>query len=334
MTIPFSYFLFLFTLLLGSFIAISSPSWFSAWVGLELNLMSFIPLITSSKSSISYEAALKYFLMQALGSALFITASFLSISMLFTSLLLILLALLLKLGAAPFHFWLPQVMEGLKWSQIFILSTIQKLAPMILLSYMMNSLFLSKLLILFSILSSMVGALGGLNLMSLRKIIAFSSINHMSWMFIAILISDTMWFMYFLLYSIILFSIISMFKAMYADNIVNLVKPGQANILFNVMISFNILSLSGLPPFTGFIPKWFLIQMMANNNLFLPLFFLLFSSLITLYYYLRMVIPFILLQAPFMNHTMKYKFNLNHSLTFKTSFNLLGLILPVYSLAF
>nr|YP_009317888.1 NADH dehydrogenase subunit 2 [Orisarma neglectum]AOY41448.1 NADH dehydrogenase subunit 2 [Orisarma neglectum] len=333
MFFPSSYIIFIFTLLLGSIISISSPSWFGAWVGLELNMMSFIPLIVLKMNSYYSEAALKYFLIQALGSALFITSGFLSMSFFFISYMLIFLALLLKLASAPFHFWFPQVMEGLNWPQVFLLSTIQKLAPMVLLSYLMVNNIMIKMIIFFSIMSAIVGALGGLNLMFLRKIIAFSSINHMSWMMIAISTGDTFWFIYFIIYSFILLSITSVFYNLQVFTLSNLMQSDQNSIFHSILISFNLLSLGGLPPFTGFIPKWMLIQIMVNFNLYIPLFFLLISALITLYFYLRIIILFILLLNPIMNFNMKYKsLASNISLLMKTSFNFIGLLLPIYFL--
>nr|YP_009558826.1 NADH dehydrogenase subunit 2 [Nanosesarma minutum]QBA83273.1 NADH dehydrogenase subunit 2 [Nanosesarma minutum] len=335
MYFPMSYIIFLFTLILSSIISISSSSWFGAWIGLELNMLSFVPLITLKMNSYYSEAALKYFLIQALGSSLFISSSFLSIMFFYISYIFILLALLLKLGSAPFHFWFPQVMEGLNWPQIFLLMSIQKLAPMILLSYLLINNFMTKLIILFAILSAMVGALGGLNLLQLRKILAFSSINHISWMMIAILTGDIFWFIYFIIYMFILLSITSMFYNLQVFTFSSIIQSNQNSILHSILISFNLLSLGGLPPFTGFIPKWMLIQMMVNFNMYIPLFFLLVSALITLYFYLRIIIMFILLLNPIMNFNMKYKsITLNFSMMMKTFFNFIGLLLPTYLLLF
>nr|UPL64986.1 NADH dehydrogenase subunit 2 [Cleistostoma dilatatum] len=327
-----SYLIFFFTLLLGTMISISSPSWFGAWVGLELNMMSFIPLISFKMNSYFSEAALKYFLIQALSSSLFIASSFMFISFMFISSTFIFLALLLKLASAPFHFWFPQVMEGLNWPQILILSTIQKLAPMILLSYLLTNTILIKMTLISAILSAIMGALGGLNTMKLRKIIAFSSINHMSWMIMAISAGDTFWMFYFLIYSLILFSITSSFFKMQAFTLSDLMQSDQTSTSNALMLSFSILSLGGLPPFTGFIPKWILIQIMVNLNLFIPLFFLLISALITLYFYIRIVVIFILLSNPIMNFNMKHKSpnSFKFSIPMKMTFNFVGLFLPFY----
>nr|YP_009747699.1 NADH dehydrogenase subunit 2 [Ocypode stimpsoni]QII89371.1 NADH dehydrogenase subunit 2 [Ocypode stimpsoni] len=336
MLFPFSYVFFFFTLLLGSIISISSTSWFGAWVGLELNLMSFIPLISVKANSYLSEAALKYFLIQALGSAVLISSSFLFQYFYILPHTLILLTLLLKLGSPPFHFWFPQVMEGLMWPQALVLSSIQKLAPLTLISYLASSALLNKLIILAATLSAITGALGGLNLSSLRKIIAFSSINHLSWMLVATSASDIFWFFYFTVYSIMVLSITTMFYSLQAYSLSNLIKSNQNKISQALLISFNFLSLSGVPPFTGFVPKWLLIQVMLNLNLFVPLFFLLASSLITLYFYLRIIIPLFVMVNPTLNFNMKFKpiSFLSVSMMTKTSFNFIGLFLPLYFLLY
>nr|YP_010384989.1 NADH dehydrogenase subunit 2 [Xenophthalmus pinnotheroides]UPL64999.1 NADH dehydrogenase subunit 2 [Xenophthalmus pinnotheroides] len=332
MVFPQSYLLFFFSLILGTVISISSPSWFGAWVGLELNMMSFIPLITLKMNPYYSESALKYFLIQALSSSLFIASALLISSFFYISSIFILLSILLKLASAPFHFWLPQVMNGLNWPQVFILSTIQKVAPMILLSYLMSNLLLIKMTILSAIFSAILGALGGLNLTYLRKIIAFSSINHMSWMLIAISLGDTLWMIYFFIYSLILFSITTSFSNLKASTLSDLIQADYSSPLNSMLISFSLLSLGGLPPFTGFIPKWFMIQIMVNMNLWVPLFFLLLSALITLYFYLRIVIMFIITLNPTLNSNFKYKSisTMSFSSPIKMSLNLMGMLLPFY----
>nr|UNI92567.1 NADH dehydrogenase subunit 2 [Euplax sp.] len=334
MMFPSSFMFFLFTLLLGSMISISSSSWFGGWVGLELNMMSFIPLITLKMNSYFSEAALKYFLIQALGSALFIYASCISISFINLMYVFTLFALLLKLAAAPFHFWFPQVAEGLHWPQMFILSTIQKLAPMILISYLtMNTIFI-KIITTSAIMSALAGAWGGLNLTLLRKILAFSSINHMSWMLIAISFSDTFWIMYFIFYSIISLSVIMMFFKIQAFSISMIIQSNQNTVLYSLIMSLSMLSLGGLPPLTGFVPKWMLMQIMINLDLFLSLFFLLTSALVTLYFYLRIAIPLILMSNPSMNFNIKMAAPTPVSaLTLiLISFNMWGILLPLHSL--
>ena len=179
--------MFKLSLTLGIFIAISSNSWFTSWLGLELNLLSFIPIITSRFNSYSSEAALKYFLVQALGSTIILVSST-AIRVLKNPRILILIALLLKIGAAPLHFWFPPIIQGVTWTQCIILITLQKIAPLILISYTLTSSISYFIIQISSILSAFVGAIGGLNQTFLRKILAYSSINHISWILAALLL--------------------------------------------------------------------------------------------------------------------------------------------------
>nr|YP_010164056.1 NADH dehydrogenase subunit 2 [Macromedaeus distinguendus]QRK27345.1 NADH dehydrogenase subunit 2 [Macromedaeus distinguendus] len=330
MIFPISSLFFFFLLLSGVILSISSTSWFGAWIGLELNLMSFIPLIIN-KSLYSSEATLKYFLIQALASTLIILSSCLMMFSYSIISMIILMALLLKLGAAPFHFWFPQVMEGLSWLQTIILMTIQKLAPMFLISYLTFSNSTTQIIILSAILSSYVGALGGLNVMKLRKIMAFSSINHMSWMLVALTINDMMWILYFSFYATISSSVVFFLHSLQTNSISNLLTPNHPTLFSAFSIPLSLLSLGGLPPFTGFIPKWIMIQIMLSSNMYLPLLFLLSSALITLYFYLRMLIPYILILTPISSYNIKSisLFSYSFFLPFIIFLNMIGLFLPI-----
>nr|YP_010956301.1 NADH dehydrogenase subunit 2 [Troglocarcinus corallicola]WMY25265.1 NADH dehydrogenase subunit 2 [Troglocarcinus corallicola] len=334
MLFPISNYMFFLLLLLGSIISISSSSWFAAWIGLELNLMCFIPLITTKMNPYLSEAAVKYFLIQAMGSALLISSSLFYIPFSFISHTLILMSLLLKLAAAPFHFWFPQIVEGLTWPQVFLLSTLQKLAPMILISYLQLTPFMMNMIIFSAMLSAILGAIGGLNVMYLRKIIAFSSINHLSWLLIAMLTSEVFWLLYFIIYSVMLSTIIMMFFKLNVFMFSSLIQFYHNNSYHFILIIMNLLSLGGLPPLVGFVPKWLLIQLMMNYYLIIPMLMLLFSSLITLYFYLRIINPMLLLMNPIISFNLKsntFMFNFYFS-SFIMSFNMLGLLLPVFML--
>nr|BCD33835.1 NADH dehydrogenase subunit 2 [Geothelphusa grandiovata]BCD33836.1 NADH dehydrogenase subunit 2 [Geothelphusa grandiovata] len=328
MAFPVSYTLFFSSLILGIFLSISSPSWFGIWIGLELNMLSFIPLISIKMNSYFSESALKYFLIQALGSTLFILSTCMLLSFPQMSPPLLLTSLFLKLGSAPFHFWFPQVMSGLIWPQAIILMTLQKIPPMILISYLSMNSGLIQIISLSAILSAIIGALGGLNTTQLRKIMAFSSINHMSWMLISISISEMFWTMYFIFYSIISSSIMILFNSLQTFTLSDLMKLNQTNSLHSLLIPFNLLSLGGLPPLAGFIPKWLLIQLLINNKFFFSLIFLLSSALITLYFYLRITIFFLMMNNPFM--IIYSKLNSPYTLISNSFmfFNLFMLLLP------
>ena len=328
MTFPISYLLFFFSLITGTVLSISSSSWFGAWLGLELNLLSFIPLITVKLCPFLAEAAIKYFLIQALASTILIMSGSMFIHSPDLSYTLITLSLLLKLGAAPLHFWFPQVAEGLSWSQAFILITVQKIAPIFLISYLTFSSALLFLITLSSLFSAIVGALGGLNVIKLRKLIAFSSINHISWILIAMTINDSMWLIYYLFYTFISGSVIILLYINQSFLLSDLVNQNKKSVIMNFFLPINLLSLGGLPPFIGFIPKWIMIQALASSSIIFILLILLVSRLMTLYFYLRLFIPIILLSFPSFSSITKAKSIIAYSplLTFISFSNMFGLI--------
>nr|YP_009116480.1 NADH dehydrogenase subunit 2 [Cherax bicarinatus]AJD80508.1 NADH dehydrogenase subunit 2 [Cherax bicarinatus] len=319
--------IFMLSLLSGALLTISSSSWFSAWIGLELNLMSFIPLISSKENQLPSEASLKYFLIQALGSAIIILSSTLTFFIPSVSLSFISLALLLKLGAAPFHFWFPQVMEGLNWTQIIILVTIQKLAPMFLISYLSSEYYTYIILSLGGVSSAVVGALGGVNQTSLRKILAYSSINHMSWMLFAMLINETSWMIYFFVYALISASAAFYFSSTQTYFFPHLINSNHGS-LPKIISMMNLYSLGGLPPFSGFIPKWIIIQEMILTSFYYPLLILLLSSLVTLYFYIRLTLSSVSISFTQMKWNISFKPLKTLSSPLYSSINLFGLFIP------
>lgn len=188
----------------------------------------------------------------------------------------------MKLGASPFHFWFTQILEGITWFNSLILITWQKITPLILLSYCYNY----YLIIFTIILSRIFGAIGGLNQISLRKLIAYSSINHLRWIIIAIIINENLLIFYFIIYSFLNFIICILF---YLTNsfFLNQLFYLNYNSLIKFFIFLNLLSLGGLPPFLGFLPKWIIINYLINYNIFILSFILIISALISLYYYIR-----------------------------------------------
>nr|YP_010016876.1 NADH dehydrogenase subunit 2 [Lophosquilla costata]QOL11180.1 NADH dehydrogenase subunit 2 [Lophosquilla costata] len=288
--------LFFSTLTFGMMMAVSSSSWFTVWMGLELNLLSFIPLISSETNQFSSEASLKYFLTQALASAMILLASSTMTTGVVFSQYLLSTALLIKMGAAPFHMWFPMVAEGLGWLQFIILSTIQKIAPMMILSYTMEEAH--WLILMTAATSAMVGALGGINQLMLRKLMAYSSIGHTAWMLTTLLMSESLWFIYFLTYCVVSATIAMFFYYKQAYHMTHLVSNSSQNTQQNVIMFMSLLSLGGLPPFTGFIPKWITIQEMMTTSYGFLAFFLILGTLINLYYYLRLTLSAFMMNSP------------------------------------
>nr|YP_010725879.1 NADH dehydrogenase subunit 2 [Nihonogomphus lieftincki]WDY83481.1 NADH dehydrogenase subunit 2 [Nihonogomphus lieftincki] len=289
MMLNISSLLFLMSLMTGTLISISSSTWIGTWMGLEMNLLSFIPLMSKNKTPYENESSMKYFLVQAIASILFLLSILLASMMDFdyTEYMNYLMssALLMKMGAAPFHFWFPGVMEGLNWMNCLILMTWQKIAPFIILSYKLN---MSLFFIVIIILCVIVGSIGGLNQISLRKLMAYSSISHLGWMISAMLISTNYWIMYFIIYVLLNMAVTYIFNN---QSLFQLSQTYYNNsdtmIKFSMFIS--MLSLGGLPPFLGFLPKWIVIQNMVIMNYILLVLIMVMTTLITLYFYLRVM---------------------------------------------
>nr|AMH85383.1 NADH dehydrogenase subunit 2 [Stomoxys calcitrans] len=323
--------MFLIILMMGTLISISANSWLGAWMGLEINLLAFIPLMSDNKL-MSTEASLKYFLTQALASSVFLFAVILfllnskSINSNYLMEMIIFSSLLLKSGSAPFHFWFPNVMEGLSWVNALILMTWQKIAPLMLISY----IIFKPLIIISIILSSLIGALGGLNQTSLRKLMAYSSINHLGWM-LAAMFNSNLWLIYFLFYTFLTFSMVfmfNMFKISYINQLFSLFFFDK-NIKF--FLFFNLLSLGGLPPFLGFLPKFLVIQSLTLNNQLFILTFMVLMTLITLYFYMRLCYSAFMLNYNENNWLMHsfYKFSYMKTLLSYSYISTFGLFLTL-----
>nr|QNV11713.1 NADH dehydrogenase subunit 2 [Suillia notata] len=328
--------MFFLILTFGTMISVSANSWISAWMGLEINLLSFIPLMSDNNNLMSTEASLKYFLTQALASTilLFSVILFLLENKLIMQIntyyinMMILSSLLLKSGAAPFHFWFPNVMEGLTWMNALILMTWQKIAPLMLISYMI----VKPLLLTCVILSTIIGSLGGLNQTSLRKLMAFSSINHLGWMLISMFTSENLWLMYFLFYTFLSFNMIFMFNLFKLNHINQLFSFFMSSKVMKFTIFMNLLSLGGLPPFLGFVPKWLVIQTLTMNNQLFMMTILTVMTLITLFFYIRLCYAAFMLNYYETNWTLMIQMNkFNSTMFFIQSFiSIFGL--PLISL--
>lgn len=161
--------------------------------------------------------------------------------------------------------------------------TWQKVAPLIILSFYLNL----NLLIFIIFVSIVFGSLGGLNQTSLRKIIAFSSINHLGWILAGIIYNENIWLTYFLFYIFLNFRVVFIFNNLKLFNINQTFKIFNSNLFLKLSLFIVFLSLGGLPPFLGFFPKWLIIETIIFINIYFLLTFILFLTLITLYFYLR-----------------------------------------------
>nr|YP_009348096.1 NADH dehydrogenase subunit 2 [Nothoaspis amazoniensis]AHF21704.1 NADH dehydrogenase subunit 2 [Nothoaspis amazoniensis]APW83509.1 NADH dehydrogenase subunit 2 [Nothoaspis amazoniensis] len=300
--------IYIWFLISSVIMSFSSSSMFFLWMCLEINMMSFIPMM-HSKNTMSMNSIVTYFLIQSTASSIFLLTSLILTTNLMTMKFLsnmIMISMLIKLGMSPFHSWLPQISEGLSYSSLSILLTIQKMIPLYILS-----IFTSNLISIFIILSATIGSLGGFNQFSIRKILAFSSISHLSWVSTLLMINSNFWLTYLLIYSFIILLTIN-FINYFSMNFLNF-KKENSNMI-NLFITLMLLSLGGMPPMIGFMMKWTALSIIMNQFMTISI-FLIMSSLINLFFYLRL------------SYTMILKFTTSSKWSASASHNLIYMLM-------
>nr|ACL01696.1 NADH dehydrogenase subunit 2 [Etheostoma tippecanoe] len=296
----------LFGLGLGTTITFASSHWLLAWMGLEMNTLAIIPLMAQYHHPRAVEATTKYFLTQATAAAMLLFAS--TTNAWLTGqwdiqqmthplpITLITLALALKIGLAPVHSWLPEVLQGLDLTTGLILSTWQKLAPFALLLQIQPTN--SPILIAFGVASTLVGGWGGLNQTQLRKILAYSSIAHLGWMILVLQFSPSLTFLTLLTYFVMTISTFLLFKLSKSTTINMLATSWAKAPALTALTPLVLLSLGGLPPLTGFMPKWLILQELTKQDLAPTATLAAMSALLSLYFYLRLSYAMALTMSP------------------------------------
>nr|BAJ06278.1 NADH dehydrogenase 2 [Pterogobius elapoides] len=283
-------------LLLGTAITATSSHWLLAWMGLEINTLAIIPLMAQHHHPRAIEATTKYFLTQATAAATLLFASVTNAWLtgqwdiqLMTHPIpttMIIIALSLKLGLAPLHTWLPEVLQGLDLFTGLVLSTWQKLAPFVLLTQIPAAN--QQMLIVLGLASTLVGGWGGLNQTQLRKILAYSSIAHLGWMIIVLQFAPSLTLLALATYLVMTSSAFLTLKFNNSTNINTLATSWAKAPLLVTAAPLLLLSLGGLPPMTGFMPKWLILQELTKQHLPMTATFAALTALLSLYFYLRL----------------------------------------------
>nr|YP_010957083.1 NADH dehydrogenase subunit 2 [Pleuronichthys coenosus]WMY90345.1 NADH dehydrogenase subunit 2 [Pleuronichthys coenosus] len=286
----------LFGLGLGTTLTFASSHWLLAWMGLEINTLAILPLMARHYHPRSVEATTKYFLTQATAAATLLFATMTNAWLTgqwdiqqmthpFPTTMIV-VALAMKIGLAPVHSWLPEVLQGLDLTTGMILSTWQKLAPFALL--MQVQMTNPTPLIILGLLSTLVGGWGGLNQTQLRKILAYSSIAHLGWMMLILQFSPTLTLLTLLTYFAMTLSMFLIFKMNKATTINTLATSWSKTPALTALTPLVLLSLGGLPPLTGFMPKWLILQELTKQDLATLATLAALSALLSLYFYLRL----------------------------------------------
>nr|ADK21588.1 NADH dehydrogenase subunit 2 [Soriculus nigrescens]ADK21589.1 NADH dehydrogenase subunit 2 [Soriculus nigrescens] len=303
------------TIMLGTLIVLTSSHWFMVWIGFEMNMLAIIPVLMKNYNPRSMEASTKYFMTQATASMILMLA--IIINLLYsgqwtinnitnpTASILMTMALVMKLGLAPFHFWVPEVTQGIPLSSGLLLLTWQKIAPLSVLYQIFSSINL-ELLLTMSLLSLIVGGWGGLNQTQLRKIMAYSSIAHMGWMTTIMAYNPPLMLLNLIIYIAMTTSTFMLFIYTSSTTTLSLSHTWNKMPLITILILTIMLSLGGLPPLTGFLPKWMIIQELTkNDSVALPTIMAI-LSLLNLFFYMRLSYSTSLTMFPTTNN-MKMK---------------------------
>nr|YP_004285854.1 NADH dehydrogenase subunit 2 [Paralaubuca typus]BAJ83459.1 NADH dehydrogenase subunit 2 [Paralaubuca typus] len=292
---------------LGTTLTFASSHWLLAWMGLEINTLAIIPLMAQHHHPRAVEATTKYFLTQATAAAMIMFASTTNawitgewdMNNMANPLAstMIIAALALKIGLAPMHFWMPEVLQGLDLLTGLILSTWQKLAPFALIIQTAQAVD-PTLLTALGVLSTLVGGWGGLNQTQLRKVLAYSSIAHMGWMLIILQYAPQLTLVALGLYIFMTSAAFLTLKMSHTTKINTLAMVWSKNPTLTTTTALVLLSLGGLPPLTGFMPKWLILQELAKQNLPTTATIMALAALLSLYFYLRLCYAMTLTISP------------------------------------
>nr|YP_009571923.1 NADH dehydrogenase subunit 2 [Kogia sima]QBH74658.1 NADH dehydrogenase subunit 2 [Kogia sima] len=315
---PFVSIITLTTLILSTMIVITSSHWLFAWIGFEMNTMAMIPIMMKIFNPRAMEASTKYFLTQATASMLLMMAVVINllysgqwtITKMFnpTASVLMTMALAIKLGLSPFHFWVPEVTQGIPLTTGLILLTWQKLAPLSIL-YQISPSINMNLMLTMSLLSILIGGWGGLNQTQLRKILAYSSIAHMGWMTTILLYNPTMTLLNLLIYITMTFTMFMLLIQNSTTTTLSLSQTWNKTPITTTFTMLTLLSMGGLPPLSGFTPKWMIIQELTKNEMLIVPTFMAITALLNLYFYMRLTYSTALTLFPTTNNMkMKWQF--------------------------
>uniref|UniRef100_A0A6H1V7H1 NADH-ubiquinone oxidoreductase chain 2 n=5 Tax=Thamnophilus caerulescens TaxID=137540 RepID=A0A6H1V7H1_9PASS len=332
------------SLFLGSTITITSNHWIMAWTGLEINTLAILPLISKSHHPRAIEAATKYFLVQAAASALLLFSSMTNawytgqwdITQLThpTSCLLLTTAISIKLGLVPFHFWFPEVLQGTSLTTGLLLATALKFPPITLLLLTSPSLN-PTLLTILAIASTALGGWAGLNQTQTRKILAFSSISHLGWMAIILVYNPKLTLITFYLYCLMTIPIFLTLDTIKTLKLTTMSTAWTKIPPLTATLMLMLLSLAGLPPLTGFLPKWLIIQELTKQEMTPTATIIALLSLLGLFFYLRLAYcATITLPPNSINHMKQWQTNKSTKMFITTFITLSIMLLPLSPMIF
>ena len=324
------YFILALMSILGMMVMVSGHSLLTLYMGLEIMSLSLYALIASARDrSVAIEAALKYFVLGAIASGLLLygmsmiygitgsldiaqISNFARASTLASQQTLILnfglvflvIGVAFKLGAVPFHMWVPDVYQGSPTSVTMFLSTVPKIAAIaLLIRLLIDGLgdlqhYWSDLLMIIAVLSIALGSLVALMQSNIKRMLAYSTISHIGFVLLGFVTgvvegygAAVFYIFVYILMSLAAFgSIIVLNKNGFeADQISDYQGLSKHSPWFALIILVVMLSMAGVPPFIGFYSKLFILQqVIAEGYVILAVIAVVFA-VISAYYYLQII---------------------------------------------
>ena len=311
----------------GMLLMISSNDLLSLFMSMELQSLSLYILVAFSREDfISSEAGVKYFIIGSLSTCIFLfgtslvyglvgSTSFNEINiymsnlyatptMLIVGLIFILVSLSLKISAAPFHMWTPDVYQGAPSIVTTFLSTLPKIAAfgvlIRLLVYPFGEIIVDwgKILIILSITSMLIGSLGALRQSDLKRLMAYSTINHIGFILMGLIPGSedgiTAICIYLIFYMTMNLGIFLFILNMQRDQInVSSIKDlsglYRSQPIMAGCLAIILFSMAGIPPMAGFIGKLIILNIIIDNNLFFLAVIAVLTSVVAAFYYIRLI---------------------------------------------
>lgn len=307
---------------LGMGIMLGGNNMMSIYLGMEMQSLGMYVMATYTKGSrYSTEAGMKYFVMGALGSGIMLfgasqmykntgTTNIEEMGRIYNQgieiesvigLGMVSVGLLFKMGAAPFHFWAPDVYEGAPSSSSMVFGVLPKIALLGVLIRLLSTVMVSEIgSEIFGgmfgglgILSIMVSATGTLYQRRIKRFLAYSSIGHVGFMLIGINtgtiegIEGVM--VYIQLYMLMSLNMWGAVVLMRKTNIDELAGLGKANPWLAMSIGAGVLSMAGIPPMAGFFGKYVVILGAMESGMYGLGLMSIVISVVGAFYYIRWV---------------------------------------------
>nr|YP_010140026.1 NADH dehydrogenase subunit 2 [Hylica paradoxa]QQK57681.1 NADH dehydrogenase subunit 2 [Hylica paradoxa] len=267
------------SLTIGVMISMSSNSWFMMWAGIEISMMSFLPLM-ALENLLSSESCMKYFIIQSASSMIMISGMLMMMMKINVYENILMLSLMMKLGAAPFHNWVLSVMEGMTYLLMMNLLVTMKLAPLSIVSLM------NKTPTLICLISMVIGSIMGINQNSIRSMIGYSSIFNLGAMMMMIK-KFNLWISSIMIYSMLMMMTM-IFLTKTKANYLNQTTMNQKSLMMKMKLWVMMLSLGGMPPTMGFMLKIVILETLIETKMISGIVVMTLGSLTIMFYYMRM----------------------------------------------